>query len=379
MVKKSFIFEEVNTASNQKVEAGIINRSGKSNNKSFLLFWLYSLLFLVTLMIIIGGLTRLTDSGLSITEWKPISGILLPFSEIAWQQEFLKYQEIPEYKLQNLGMSIDEFKVIYYWEWGHRQLGRIIGLVWFFGFGVLLLTKKTTLSWTKRALLVGILIGFQGFLGWWMVSSGLNGAMVDVASYRLGIHLTSAFIIFGLIFWYILRLRRTEVSLIQSQRYANTSSIKITITFLVLLYIQIFLGALVAGIDAGQTYTDWPLMAGEFFPTLAFELNPLWRNFFESEALVQFNHRLSGYILILFVLYSWFKFRNSSNQSLKSYSNWVLLAILGQVVLGVITVLYAAVWYIAILHQFSAIILVSLVLLLKFEANYPATQFTKTS
>ena len=379
MVKKSFIFEEVNTASNQKVEAGIINRSGKSNNKSFLLFWLYSLLFLVTLMIIIGGLTRLTDSGLSITEWKPISGILLPFSEIAWQQEFLKYQEIPEYKLQNLGMSIGEFKVIYYWEWGHRQLGRIIGLVWFFGFGVLLLAKKTTLSWTKRVLLVGILIGFQGFLGWWMVSSGLNGAMLDVASYRLGIHLTSAFIIFGLILWYILRLRRTDVSLIQSQRYANTSSIKITITFLALLYIQIFLGALVAGIDAGQTYTDWPLMAGEFFPTLAFELNPLWRNFFESEALVQFNHRLSGYILILFVLYSWFKFRNSSNQSLKSYSNWVLLAILGQVVLGVITVLYAAVWYIAILHQFSAIILVSLVLLLKFEANYPATQFTKTS
>lgn len=379
MVKKSFIFEEVNTASNQKVEAGIINRSGKSNNKSFLLFWLYSLLFLVTLMIIIGGLTRLTDSGLSITEWKPISGILLPFSEIAWQQEFLKYQEIPEYKLQNLGMSIDEFKVIYYWEWGHRQLGRIIGLVWFLGFGALLLTKKTTLSWTKRALLVGILIGFQGFLGWWMVSSGLNGAMLDVASYRLGIHLTSAFIIFGLIFWYILRLRRTDVSLIQSQRYANTSSIKITITLLALLYIQIFLGALVAGIDAGQTYTDWPLMAGEFFPTLAFELNPLWRNFFESEALVQFNHRLSGYILILFVLYSWFKFRNSSNQSLKSYSNWVLLAILGQVVLGVITVLYAAVWYIAILHQFSAIILVGLVLLLKFEANYPATQFTKTS
>jgi cytochrome c oxidase assembly protein subunit 15 len=379
MVKKSFIFEEFNTASNQKVEAGIINRSGKSNNKSFLLFWLYSLLFLVTLMIIIGGLTRLTDSGLSITEWKPISGILLPFSEIAWQQEFLKYQEIPEYKLQNLGMSIGEFKVIYYWEWGHRQLGRIIGLVWFFGFGVLLLTKKTTLSWTKRALLVGILIGFQGFLGWWMVSSGLNGAMLDVASYRLGIHLTSAFIIFGLIFWYILRLRRTDVSLIQSQRYANTSSIKITITLLALLYIQIFLGALVAGIDAGQTYTDWPLMAGEFFPTLAFELNPLWRNFFESEALVQFNHRLSGYILILFVLYSWFNFRNSSNQSLKSYSNWVLLAILGQVVLGVITVLYAAVWYIAILHQFSAIILVGLVLLLKFEANYPATQFTKTS
>ena len=379
MVKKSFIFEEVNTASNQKVEAGIINRSGKSNNKLFLLFWLYSLLFLVTLMIIIGGLTRLTDSGLSITEWKPISGILLPFSEIAWQQEFLKYQEIPEYKLQNLGMSIGEFKVIYYWEWGHRQLGRIIGLVWFLGFGALLLTKKTTLSWTKRALLVGILIGFQGFLGWWMVSSGLNGAMLDVASYRLGIHLTSAFIIFGLIFWYILRLRRTDVSLIQSQRYANTSSIKITITFLALLYIQIFLGALVAGIDAGQTYTDWPLMAGEFFPTLAFELNPLWRNFFESEALVQFNHRLSGYILILFVLYSWFKFRNSSNQSLKSYSNWVLLAILGQVVLGVITVLYAAVWYIAILHQFSAIILVGLVLLLKFEANYPATQFTKTA
>ncbi|MGB0634919.1 MAG: COX15/CtaA family protein [Paracoccaceae bacterium] len=379
MVKKSFIFEEVGSERNQKEEAGVISRSAKHNNKSLLLFWFYSLLFLIALMIIVGGLTRLTDSGLSITEWKPISGVLLPFSENAWQQEFLKYQEIPEYKLQNLGMSIDEFKVIYYWEWGHRQLGRIIGLVWFFGLSALLLAQKITLSWSKRSLVIGILIGFQGFLGWWMVSSGLNGARIDVASYRLGIHLTFAFIIFGLIFWYILRLRRTEVSLIQSQRYANSSLIKITNTVLLLLYVQIFLGALVAGIDAGRTYTDWPLMAGEFLPTLAFELNPLWRNFFESEALVQFNHRLSGYLLIIVVIYSWFKFRSSSNQNLRIYFNWVFLAVLGQVILGIITVLYAAVWYIAILHQFSAIILTGLVLLAKFEANYPGIQFAKSS
>ena len=379
MVKKSFIFEEVGSERNQKEEAGVISRSAKNNNKSLLLFWFYSLLFLIALMIIVGGLTRLTDSGLSITEWKPISGVLLPFSENAWQQEFLKYQEIPEYKLQNLGMSIDEFKVIYYWEWGHRQLGRIIGLVWFFGLSALLLAQKITLSWSKRSLVIGILIGFQGFLGWWMVSSGLNGARIDVASYRLGIHLTSAFIIFGLIFWYILRLRRTEVSLIQSQRYANSSLIKITNMVLLLLYVQIFLGALVAGIDAGRTYTDWPLMAGEFLPTLAFELNPLWRNFFESEALVQFNHRLSGYLLIIVVIYSWFKFRSSSNQNLRIYFNWVFLAVLGQVILGIITVLYAAVWYIAILHQFSAIILTGLVLLAKFEANYPGIQFAKSS
>jgi len=377
MVKKNFVFEEVDAVSNQKEKAGIISRSGKGNNKSVLLLWLYSLLFLVILMIIIGGLTRLTDSGLSITEWKPVSGALLPLTENAWQQEFLKYQEIPEYKIQNLGMSLTEFKVIYYWEWGHRQLGRIIGLVWFLGFSALILSQKITFSWVKRALVIGILIGFQGFLGWWMVLSGLEGTMLDVASYRLGIHLTTAFIILGLIFWYILRLHRAEVNLVQSQRYANSSFIKTATIVLLLLYLQIFLGALVAGIDAGKTYTDWPLMAGEFFPTLAFELKPFWRNFFESEALVQFNHRLSGYILIVVVIYSWFKFRSSGNQKLRIYFNCVLGAVLGQVALGIITVLYAAEWYIAILHQFSAIILVGIVLLAKFETNYPGIQLAK--
>ncbi len=378
MVKKNFVFEEVDTDSNQREKAGIINRSGKSNDKSLLRFWLCSLLILVILTIIIGGLTRLTDSGLSITEWKPISGVFLPITGHDWQQEFLKYQESSEYKFQNLGMSLNEFKVIYYWEWGHRQLGRIIGLVWFLGFGALLLFRRITLSWTKRALIIGVLIGFQGFLGWWMVSSGLEGTMVDVASYRLGIHLTSAFIILGLIFWYLLRLQRTEVNLVQSQRYANNSYGNLASLILLLMYFQIFLGALVAGIDAGRTYTDWPLMAGEFFPALAFELKPFWRNFFESEALVQFNHRVSGYILIIVVLYSWFKFRSLGNKKLRIYFNWVLIALVGQVILGIITVLHAAVWYIAILHQFSAIILISIVLIAKFETNYPGMQSAKT-
>ena len=203
--------------------------------------------------------------------------------------------------------------------------------------------------------------------------------MLDVASYRLATHLGLAFVILGCLVWFSWQLHCSEKELVQARRNKENIFIKLTTLLLALAFVQILSGALVAGIDAGRGYIDWPLMNGEFIPSESFDYVPLWSNFFENPALVQFNHRLSGYILILFVLYSWFKFRNSSNQSLKSYSNWVLLAILGQVVLGVITVLYAAVWYIAILHQFSAIILVSLVLLLKFEANYPATQFTKTS
>ena len=156
-------------------------------------------------MILLGGLTRLTDSGLSITEWKPLTGVLPPFNETSWINEFLKYSKTSEFKLQNINMTLQEFKVIYYWEWAHRQLGRLIGLVWFLGFFLFLVWHKVSSSWRTRFLILGFLIGLQGFLGWWMVSSGLKNMMVDVASYRLAVHLTTAFAIFGLIFWYTLK------------------------------------------------------------------------------------------------------------------------------------------------------------------------------
>jgi heme a synthase len=160
-------------------------------------------------MIAVGGLTRLTDSGLSITEWRPVTGAMPPMSAEAWDSEFQRYREIPEYQLQNKGMSLEEFKVIYWWEWGHRQLGRLIGVVWFVGFVGFAVARQIPSGWTGRLFLLGVLGGLQGAIGWWMVSSGLSGDRVDVASYRLATHLGLAFVILGFLAWYIFLLGRS--------------------------------------------------------------------------------------------------------------------------------------------------------------------------
>ena len=202
MGSKRNIFEEVSGSeikvANSEIKTGIIEQSEHISDRRHVRSWLICVFILVVFMILVGGLTRLTDSGLSITEWKPILGALPPISEQAWDTEFEKYKLIPEYRLQNSGMSLSEFKVIYWWEWGHRQLGRIIGLVWLAGFSWFLLSKKIPNGWTIRLLFLGILGGFQGAIGWWMVSSGLSENMLDVASYRLATHLGLAFIILGL-------------------------------------------------------------------------------------------------------------------------------------------------------------------------------------
>ena len=177
--------------------------------------WLSILFLLVATMIAVGGMTRLTDSGLSITEWRPVTGAIPPLDEATWQAEFAKYQAIPEYQLQNKGMTLDEFKHIYWWEWGHRQLGRLIGLVWFVGFFGFLLAGQIPTGWKGRLFGIGVLGGLQGAIGWWMVSSGLTGTMLDVASYRLATHLGIAFIILGLIAWFVLSLSRSDAELIQ--------------------------------------------------------------------------------------------------------------------------------------------------------------------
>lgn len=379
-MKKGFVFEEIgpeekaSSDNGQVIKPGILSRSKNNKLNKMIFFYLISLLTLVFLMILLGGLTRLTDSGLSITEWKPLTGVIPPLNVTSWLNEFLKYSETSEFKLQNINMSLEEFKVIYYWEWAHRQLGRLIGLVWFLGFFLFLVWHKISASWRTRFLILGVLIGVQGFLGWWMVSSGLENMMVDVASYRLAVHLTTAFTIFGLIFWYTLKSSRTEADLIQSQRYSN-KKLKILISgLLYLLYIQIFLGGLVAGIDAGTSYTDWPLMGGEVFPSLAFEFQPIWINFLESEALVQFNHRVVGYIIAILTFYIWLKSRYLGNKKLRVFYTMTLIAIFLQILLGVITVRYAAPWHLAIVHQFGAIVLVSIVLKSRFETMFPSFQ-----
>jgi len=375
MSKKRNIFEEVSSDTPKLATptGGLIDK-GNGRGRGPVSIWLMILFGLVALMIIVGGLTRLTDSGLSITQWDLIKGAIPPLNHADWVSVFEKYQKSPEYILQNTGMTLEEFKGIYWWEWSHRQLGRFIGFVWAFGFIGFATTKRIPKGWTQRLLLIGFLGGLQGAIGWWMVSSGLTGRMVDVASYRLATHLGLAFIILCTIAWYVSLLRRTEADLFQARRQADTRLMRLGKILLVLAFAQVLLGALVAGIDAGRSYIDWPMMNGEFLPSESFDYKPLWTNFFENPALVQFNHRMLGYLVFIMALLVWFKSRHSALLSVKRAFNWVMLAVLLQVVLGIETVLNAAIWNIAIVHQIGAICVVILILRAVFVASYPKGQ-----
>ena len=373
MTKKRAIFEEVSGSKQEKTVSavGVIERNSQENNRGAIQIWLKILFTLVVVMILVGGLTRLTDSGLSITEWRPITGALPPLSSENWLLEFEKYKQIPEYELQNKGMSLSEFKFIYWWEWGHRQLGRVIGLVWLIGFITFFALRKIPNGWTGSLLFVGILGGLQGAVGWWMVSSGLIGTMLDVSSYRLATHLGLAFVILGYLTWFILLLGRSEKILLQSRRNMDPKFVSLSTGLLHLTFLQILVGALVAGIDAGRNYVDWPLMAGGFLPPDPFELSPWWRNFFEDDGLVQFMHRMIGYTLFLFCLFAWRGSRSSGNLTLKFSFNLILAIAFFQMVLGIATVMYAAPWEIAIIHQFGAILLWIFVIRARFVTKYP--------
>ncbi|PUB12712.1 heme A synthase [Yoonia sediminilitoris] len=376
MATKRSIFEEVGDTPKQVAAPGGIGKVAQGA-RGAIRVWLMALFALVVVMIVVGGLTRLTDSGLSITEWKPVTGALPPLSADVWQSEFDKYRAIPEYQLQNKGMTLTEFKVIYYWEWGHRQLGRVIGLVWAAGFLFFLATRKIPAGWTGRLLFIGALGGLQGFIGWWMVSSGLEEGMLDVASYRLATHLGLAFVIFGFISWYVYRLGRTQADLLQARRSGDAGLARMTSFLVGFAFFQILLGALVAGIDAGRAYPDWPLMAGGFLPPQPFDLQPLWRNFFEDAGLVQFMHRMAGYLLFLFGLVVWLRARKSANDLTRFAFNAVMALMLVQMVLGIVTVIYAAPWQIAIVHQLGAVVLWALILRARFLAQYPLPQSIK--
>jgi cytochrome c oxidase assembly protein subunit 15 len=371
--KPRSIFEEVNTTEKQAVTTGGIDAKGQGARRG-IRAWLFVLFALVVMMIAVGGLTRLTDSGLSITEWKPVSGALPPMNAADWQVEFDKYREIPEYIEQNKGMSLTEFQFIYWWEWSHRQLGRFVGVVWALGFVGFAVTRNIPTGWTGRLLFIGALGGLQGAIGWWMVSSGLETGMLDVASYRLATHLGLAFVILGVIAWYMLRLSRREADLLQARRLGNPALATPGSVLVGFAFLQILLGALVAGIDAGRAFPQWPLMGDSFFPPEPFTLSPVWRNFFEDAGLVQFMHRMAGYALFGLGILVWLKARKSANGQTRFAYNAVLAMMSLQMLLGIMTVLYSAPWHIAIVHQFGAVVLWVLVLRGRFLAAYPLPQ-----
>ena len=381
MAKNRKLFEEVGekpSAATAAPKGGMID-GARSGARKAVRVWLMMLFAMVVTMIAVGGLTRLTDSGLSITEWRPITGALPPLSAAEWEAEFELYRQIPEYQLQNRGMSMAEFKVIYWWEWGHRQLGRFIGLVWALGFLGFLVFRKIPPGWTPKLLGLGALGGLQGAIGWWMVSSGLTGQMLDVASYRLAVHLGLAFVILGLIAWYINQLGRPERALLQARRDAEPRLFSMATGLMHFAFLQILLGALVAGIDAGRTYIDWPLMGGQVFPANAFDLQPVWRNAFENAGLVQFAHRVAAYLLVMYGVIVWLRARRSPNADTRYRFNAVMAVMAVQVVLGIVTLIYAAPWQLAIGHQFVAVVLWALILRARFAARYQIAQSIRRS
>ena len=311
--------------------------------------WLILMFWIISIMIVVGGFTRLTDSGLSITKWELFSGFFPPLNQNEWILYFNLYKEIPEFKLQNYDMNLQEFKVIFWWEWAHRFLGRLIGIGFF--IPLIYFSIKIKISKLLNLYFIFSLICFQGFIGWYMVSSGLIDR-VDVSHFRLSVHLLIAFLILSLIFWNYLKInKRNNVS--------NKINPSIPFLFLILVFIQIAIGAFVSGMDAGKIYNSWPFMGNSFFPddnnfSSLFKLSAL-----SEPSLVQFIHRNLAYLIGVFYLYIFFKIYKNKMYDLYKSVNILGLFIILQIILGIFTIIYGAQIYIASMHQISSIFLVS--------------------
>nr|WP_111298223.1 heme A synthase [Paracoccus saliphilus] len=366
------VFQEVSdTSASRPVQTtGMIDARPKGARRAIKL-WLMVLFAMVLAMIAVGGATRLTGSGLSITEWAPVTGAVPPLNAADWQREFDAYRQIPQYQEVNRGMSLAEFQYIYWWEWGHRLLGRLIGLVWGLGFLFFLATRRIPTGWTPRLLTLGALGGLQGAIGWWMVSSGLQPGMHSVASYRLATHLGIAFVILGLIAWFVLQLSRTEAQLLRARRAGEAKLFSMSTGLLHLTFLQILLGALVAGIDAGRTYTGWPTMGGEWIPSAIWDGTLGWRNFFENPALVQFIHRMTGYLLAIFAVVVWLRARRSPHPVTRGAFSVMIVAMAAQIGLGIMNVIHASPLELALAHQLGAVVLFTLILRARHHARYP--------
>ena len=311
--------------------------------------WLIFMFFIISIMIVVGGLTRLTDSGLSITKWELFSGFFPPLNQNEWMMYFDLYKKIPEFKLQNYNMSLQEFKIIFWWEWGHRFLGRVIGICYL--IPLIYFSFKIKFSKLLNFYIIFFLICFQGFIGWYMVSSGLVDR-VDVSHFRLSIHLFMAFLILSLIYWNYLKV-------INNQNVVNGIGSHIPFLFLILIFVQIVIGAFVSGMDAGKIYNSWPLMGNTYFPNDSNLKDLLKLSALSDPSLVQFIHRNLAYLITIFYLFIFCKVYKNKISSLYRSVNILGLLIILQIILGIFTVINGAQIYIAALHQLSSIFLVS--------------------
>ena len=331
------------------------------NNIKLINIWLLTTIILVFLMIIVGGLTRLTDSGLSITQWELFTGILPPLTNESWNNYFDLYKKIPQFKLINPTMSLEEFKIIFYWEYFHRLFGRIIGLVYILPLIYFTITKSIEKRLLYTFYFIFLMILFQGFLGWYMVESGLIND-VTVSHYRLSLHLFFAFLIMSFLFWNYLNYTSNN-----KKFFFNTKN-KLIKSLFILILIQIIFGAFVSGLDAGLIYQTWPKMNLSYVPD-DIDLSKFNLSFFNEQSFVQFLHRLMAYFIIAVVIIVGIKmFIISKSLNLKSYLLVVLIIIL-QVALGILTLISGLNLYLASLHQITSIILVLSVLNLNHKMS----------
>ncbi|MDH5657322.1 MAG: COX15/CtaA family protein [Spirochaetia bacterium] len=331
-----------------------------------IVIWLFSIYFFVGLMVMVGGITRLTRSGLSIVEWEPFTGIIPPLSETSWQEEFENYKQYPEYKKNNRGMTLEEFKFIFFWEFIHRLLGRLVGFLFLIPFLYFVIRKSLKgkdIYLTAAAFVLG---GLQGFMGWFMVESGLR-EMPRVSHYRLAAHLLLALLIMMYIFWIALyiyfRERRILPELKHAERLRNFSWF---ITALIVF--QIMYGAFTAGIRAGYMYNTFPLMGNSLIPSEIFNLNPAWINFFENMSAIQFIHRTLAWILLPLILFFFFYSKKFHLDRLsRSSIAFLLLSINAQFIIGIFTILYAVPVFLGVLHQMGAVVLLTFSVLINFS------------
>ena len=323
-------------------------------------FWLLFMFCMVSIMIIVGGLTRLTDSGLSITKWELFSGFLPPLNQNDWTLYFNLYKEIPEFKLQNYNMTLQEFKVIFWWEWAHRILGRLIGIA--FIIPLIYFSYKLGLKKLTNLYFIFLLICFQGFLGWYMVQSGLVNN-VDVSHFRLSFHLLFAFIILSLILWNYFLFN-------QSDRYKINLINFIPEFILFLIFIQIIIGAFVSGMDAGKIYNSWPLMGNSYFPDDSKILQLFKIGALSDPSLVQFLHRNLAYLIFFtYLILIYVVIKKKINQLIKPITILGSI-ILIQIILGILTVLSGAGIVLASLHQLSSIFLMSSALFFLYKNRF---------
>ena len=311
--------------------------------------WLLFMFFLVALIIVVGGLTRLTDSGLSITEWELFIGIFPPLTHDKWDFYFNQYKQIPEFKLQNYLMTLEEFKIIFWWEWGHRFLGRLIGATFF--IPLVYFTFKLKSKSLFLLYIIFFLICFQGFVGWYMVTSGLVDK-IDVSHFRLSVHLLIAFVILSLIFWTYLKINKKV-------RIKSQINSLIPLIFLILIFTQIVVGAFVSGMDAGKIYNSWPLMGETYFPDDNNFINLFKLSALNDPSLVQFMHRNLAYLIGFYFLLIFYKIYKNKIYDLYRSINLLGFFILLQILLGILTILYGAQIIIASMHQISSIFLVT--------------------